>query len=562
LKRSLFAALLVIFPFSVFAQQGAAALRDYIGLINQSYHPGIVSYFEKAKKEYEKQGESNSAKIIDLILKGAFGSGFLYSDRGNFYVITNNHVVAQAHTVSITFERQDETKIRIDNLRIIAADEETDLAILAFPADQKPPVTQGLTLLSRAVEEGEDVFSAGFPGLGMTPIWQFGRGMISNASVRFPKNINDETMMGPFIQHTAQVDDGNSGGPLLVIQRGVPSGYSVAGVNTLSGARRQAANYSVPVSTLQNFINNSLNPRPQEYRAALDERLKKFIEGLSVNQAVFPHINSFLSSECVGENVEYAFEEMRAKAPRTVIRTFIDHSREDIIGAMGLAVAWTIENSIRSSGAVKAEIKEITGEDEEYTVVFTINGKDVSSVWIREYGNWRIKSFGKAASGDHTLIQKRINERIIPENLHVNNVLYIELGLALCPDKPAALYASLDIAGAAVNLFYSADSFWNAGFAYSLHIPIPLGNLGVMPNFKFGAGVTRYMEDETADILRGFSTLFQIGMKFTTSYAPGLFAGASFQYNLNIFDIMSGGDSTGRKNPFRTGFIFSAGYAF
>ena len=69
-----------VIPGFVFAQQGAGVLRDYVGLINQTYHPGIVSYFEKAKKEYEKQGEKDVVKLIDLILSGAFGSGFLYND--------------------------------------------------------------------------------------------------------------------------------------------------------------------------------------------------------------------------------------------------------------------------------------------------------------------------------------------------------------------------------------------------------------------------------------------------------------------------------------------------
>ena len=272
LRRSFlfFMILIIIFPVCVFSQSTSSSLREYVGLINQSYHPGIVSYFEKLKAEFVKRGYPDAVKAVDIFLRGDTGSGFIYSDaRGNLYVLTNNHVIAQAYTLSITFERQDGFKRKYENLRVIATDEENDLALLAFAAGDKP-VTRGLSFLTRAVNEGEDVYSAGFPGLGTTPIWQFGRGMVSNASVRFPKSFDDETLMGPFIQHTAQVDPGNSGGPLLIPQQSAPGGYTVVGINTLKASRRQAANFAIPINTIQTFITGALNPRPETYRAALD----------------------------------------------------------------------------------------------------------------------------------------------------------------------------------------------------------------------------------------------------------------------------------------------------
>jgi len=108
--------LFFVFPALVFSQQipSAGALRDYVGLINQSYHPGIVAYFEKIKTDLEKNGQSNAVKAIDLFLKGATGSGFvIVGANKNYYVITNYHVIQQAHTLSITFERQDNFKKKV-----------------------------------------------------------------------------------------------------------------------------------------------------------------------------------------------------------------------------------------------------------------------------------------------------------------------------------------------------------------------------------------------------------------------------------------------------------------
>jgi serine protease Do len=241
IRRSLLIVLVFIFvlPAWVFSQQAPqqttpAPLRDFVGLVNQTYHPGIVAIFEKLKTDLTARGESNAVRAIDRILSGASGSGFVFNDEnGNLYALTNYHVIVQANTISLTFERQDGTKRVFSDLTVIAADEEKDIALLAFaPGDR--PLDEGLHFLSRPVIEGEDVYAAGFPGLGTTTIWQLSRGIISNANVRFPKSSIDDTLLGPFLQHTAQIDPGNSGGPLLIAQQNVPSGYVVAGLNTLS----------------------------------------------------------------------------------------------------------------------------------------------------------------------------------------------------------------------------------------------------------------------------------------------------------------------------------------
>jgi serine protease Do len=549
------------------ASASAAALRDYVGLLNQSYHPDIVAYFEKVKADLEKQGEARAVKIIDAFLSGSFGSGFIYSDSGgNLYCLTNNHVVAQAHSLSITFERQDGFKKKIENLKIIATDEELDLAILAFPAGEKP-VTQGLSFLTRAIEEGEDVFSAGFPGLGMTPIWQFGRGIVSNAAAWFPKSFDDKTMMGPYIQHTAQIDSGNSGGPLLAVQQNVPTGYAVVGINTLSGLYRQAANYSIPLSTARTFIDNALNPKPETYRAALDQRLTQFSDGLKANRAVYPHIAEYLSSACVGENAEYAMMEMFEKGSRTVRRAFIDKCEDSVVGAMGYAVAWTIESSIRSGGSIRASIKEITGSDEEYTVVFTINDNDVSSKWVREYGNWRIRTFGTIAAGDKSLIEKKETQRKTTEKLKLNKDIHVEAGYATIIDKaPAAVYVSGEFFRLMGVKLYAAPDFWSIGAFIGYRWDIPAGQFGFMPYLRVGFDYQndKEYEDYKERAIWGESTppaislMGQAGIKVTSSFVPGLFLGAAFQ--LNVFDMHTFiGDF---KDPMKMGLGITAGYAF
>ena len=552
--------LALVIPFNVFAQTGAGAVRDYVGLLNQSYHPDIVSYFERSREEMSRRGETGVVQAIDIILGGGFGSGFLYrhAANGNFYVLTNNHVISQAYNVSITFERVDGTRTRIDNLTIIATDVDNDLALLALPAGASPLVNQGLVFLTRQIEEGEEVFSAGFPGLGLTPLWQFGGGRVSNAAARFPRSLDDPTLMGPFVQHTAPIDPGNSGGPLLVAQANAPSGFAVVGINSSTGIFRQATNFAIPASTVQAFINEALNPRPETFRAALDERLSDFVGGLEVNRAVFPHIAEFLSARCVGENAEFAFEEMFDRAPRTVVRTFIERGREDFIAAMGIAVAWTIEDSIRTgAGALRASISEVTGEGEEYTVVFTINNRDVSSVWIREYGNWRIGTFGTIAAGDRALIDRRQAQRERDANLRLNSDFHIEAGYANLFDS-AALFLNLGIGAHGFNFYYSGDIL-SIGAYFGFRRSIRAGALGFIPYFRLGLAYIRdegsLRSDEDAPINFYLPLLAKAGIKITSSHVPGLFLNTGFQYNYSIFNLFS-------ERRFTMALTFSVGYAF
>jgi serine protease Do len=546
----------------VFAQTGAGALRDYVGLINQTYHPDVVSYFEKIKADFSKDGEADAVKAIDFFLRGATGSGFIITDKsGTNYVLTNNHVVAQSYTLSITFERQDGFRKTYTGLKIIAADEETDLALLAFAPGDKP-LEQGLSFLTRPVEEGEDVYSAGFPAMGTTGVWQFGKGMVSNAIARFPKSIDDETLMGPFVQHTAQVDPGNSGGPLLVPQRNVPSGYAVAGINTLSGLWRQAANYAIPAAAAQTFIGAALNPQPAASRAALDGRLSGFIEGLAGNKAVYPHIASFLSSACLGENAEYAMSELLEKAPKTVQKSFIEKCEDSVVGAMGYAVAWTIETNIRKGGVIKASVKTVSGDGEEYTVVFDINGKDLSSKWVREYGIWRIRTFGEIASGDKKLIEKQEAKREAEKNLKVSPLVLVEAGYAqLFGHDPAwSLYASATFYSMMGARFYYNPDFVEVDLFVRAQIPIKLNSFALIP---FGTLGFSYVNDQKAKPVTGSAPPpvqvgLQFGLKATSAKIPGLYGGVAFQ--INIFDAIEFLEEVDRYKT--KALSVSIGYAF
>jgi serine protease Do len=529
-----------------FGQTGL--LRDYVGLINQTFHPGIVAYMEKFKGDLERRGDADAARSIDNYLKGGSGSGFVYvAPDGNNYIITNYHVITQSYTLSVTFEKQDGTKTVYEGLDIVAADEDMDIALLSFPEGNKP-FAAGLAFLDRPVDEGEDVYSAGFPGLGITPLWQFGRGMVSNAQVRFPAGDNADKIMGPYIQHTAQVDPGNSGGPLLAQTPGVPAGYAVVGINTLSARFRQAANFSIPVDRVRSFLDAALDPAPVDERSLLDARINSFIEGLGASKTVYEHIARYLSNACTGENAEFAIYELQRKAPRKVVDDIVQAFSYSPVDGMNYAVAWTIENFLRSkSGGISITVDDVVPDGENgFAVTFKANDKNVVSGWIREYGIWRINTFGDFAAGDKTLIEKREQEKKDEGRLKTDINFQASGGLAWVFDRGAAFGGDVKIRfgnfGLGLRVYTRGLDFTQIEALGGVYFPVRINNkLGFTPYGDLGLGFmikkdirpVNYLgldfSDDIPDLDFGLS--LQGGLMFTTSAVPGLFLQAAYQYN-------------------------------
>jgi serine protease Do len=141
--------------------------------------------------------------------KQALGSGFIISDDG--YIVTNNHVIAQASSIKVVLEDE-----RQFDATLVGTDPATDIALLKIESDQPlPHVTWGD---SDALEIGDWTVAIGNPfGLGGTVT----AGILSARS----RDINE----GPyddFLQTDAAINRGNSGGPLF------NTAGDVVGVNT------------------------------------------------------------------------------------------------------------------------------------------------------------------------------------------------------------------------------------------------------------------------------------------------------------------------------------------
>lgn len=141
-----------------------------------------------------------------------FGSGVIISKDG--YILTNNHVVANATEVSVTLNDNREF-----TAKVIGSDPQSDIALLKIEGDNFPYLTFGN---SDALKVGEWVLAVGNP-FNLTSTVTAG---IVSAKNRGNVMGGDNLGIQSFIQVDAAVNQGNSGGA-LVNTRG-----ELVGINT------------------------------------------------------------------------------------------------------------------------------------------------------------------------------------------------------------------------------------------------------------------------------------------------------------------------------------------
>ena len=183
------------------------------------------------------QGETLSSKEIyklastytfEIKVKGegfeALGSGFAIDESG--LIVTNYHVIENADTIKAIDYQGNELPVT----QVVAFDRDTDLAMLKV--DGKVSAAQ---LNTNEYETGDTVFTLGSAN-GYTGT--FANGVISNASIVIPEYDPDMT----FVQTSAPISSGNSGGPLI-------DEYGrVVAVNTMSDEMGQNLNFAIPSS--------------------------------------------------------------------------------------------------------------------------------------------------------------------------------------------------------------------------------------------------------------------------------------------------------------------------
>jgi serine protease Do len=215
---------------------GGQTIPDFTNLVTQ-VKPAVVSITTRLKGDVsdvegdQQQGQQMPFPFGQFPFGGmgpqmhphmqaveARGSGFIINANGT--IVTNNHVVKDAKSVSVTLD--DGTKLPA---KVIGTDPRTDIAVLKVDAHK--PLSYIQLGNSTEVKPGEWVVAMGNPfGLGGTVT----AGIVSARGRDIGEGPYDS-----FIQVDAPINQGNSGGPLFT-QDGKVIGMNTAILSPSGGS--------------------------------------------------------------------------------------------------------------------------------------------------------------------------------------------------------------------------------------------------------------------------------------------------------------------------------------
>jgi len=187
-----------------------------VSTVAESVSPAVVSIITKAS--------GNANELYQL----GTGSGVVIAPDG--YILTNSHVINNGETIEAAFT--DGTRLPA---REIGRDSATDLALIHIPAAGLAYCIVGDSSL---IKPGQVVIAVGNP-LGFDST--VSSGVIS--SLGRTLRSQDGRLIENVIQHTAQLNPGNSGGPL------VNSRAEIVGINTAIIAMAQGIGFAIPSNT-------------------------------------------------------------------------------------------------------------------------------------------------------------------------------------------------------------------------------------------------------------------------------------------------------------------------
>jgi serine protease Do len=204
-------------------------LPDFTGLV-EKVKPAVVSITNMLKQDANVEGQRNGPMELPFPFSQmvpqqpqqraveARGSGFIINANGT--IVTNNHVVRDARSLSVTLD--DGTVLPA---HVIGTDPRTDIAVLKVDAGH--PLAYIQLGNSRNVKPGEWVVAMGNPfGLSSTVT----AGIVSAVSRDIGNGPYDQ-----FIQVDAPINQGNSGGPLFT-QDGKVIGMNTAIISPSGGS--------------------------------------------------------------------------------------------------------------------------------------------------------------------------------------------------------------------------------------------------------------------------------------------------------------------------------------
>ena len=221
-------------------------MPSVVSITNMSIQE-VQSYFFGGVQQYESQSS---------------GSGIIIGQNtSELLIVTNNHVVAESNTLTVTFI--DGTSI---DAQIKGTDSDKDLAVISIPLSSLEDDT--LEAVKVATLGDSDVLRVGEPAIAIGNALGYGQSVTTGIISAIGRTI--ENIDGELIQTDAAINPGNSGGALL------NANGEVIGINTakVSSDAVEGMGYAIPISDVTDVLKDLINQKtrtkvPEEERGTL-----------------------------------------------------------------------------------------------------------------------------------------------------------------------------------------------------------------------------------------------------------------------------------------------------
>lgn len=177
------------------------ALKDFHDLVQPTKDLVVTPEFDQVALNYISANQTPSRisleearKSVVTIKAQGHGSGFIISSDG--YILTNQHVVGNSENVIVSLDNG----IEVDG-QVLRSDQHRDVALVKIPLNRLKP----LLLQQNEPKIGTSVYAIGSP-LDTSLSGTVSQGIISSFRV-----FDDQE----YIQSDAQINSGNSGGPMV-----------------------------------------------------------------------------------------------------------------------------------------------------------------------------------------------------------------------------------------------------------------------------------------------------------------------------------------------------------
>ena len=201
------------------------------------YSVSITPPPERSVRELVNQlGEA----VVQVRTPGGLGSGFFLNEEG--YLITNFHVIEGETQISIEVYHQRNGPLErktYKQVRIVAMNKFGDVALLKVEDKDAPKFVYVTLGDADSLAVGERVFAIGSPlGLERTVT----EGIVSTKTRQMQGDL--------YLQTTAQINQGNSGGPLFNLR-----GEAI-GVTNMKAQFGEGIGFAIPMDTVKRFLNH------------------------------------------------------------------------------------------------------------------------------------------------------------------------------------------------------------------------------------------------------------------------------------------------------------------